>query len=231
MQNFDFQRFYIFLPYPINTNKQISPFLQNPNVKFEEEDGESYSIPDNSKELEDWWEEFYQRNKYPLYCMVLAANSDEHIATLINKHRSELANIAGDKCCFIYFRDIKKAKLLEPFQFKEHVRGVEQVIEILDIQQSQLPCIIFFEQITTDDFVLISMEHKTISEYITFFRDLFTFIYSRREISLEAVKAYNSSVQVKTARKNIMSSVAEIFGHVRKEFISELVKLSLTRLP
>jgi hypothetical protein len=137
MQNLDFGKFKIPPPHPalLGDKTQLEPLQRIPSLKLEEEEENSYSIPDSEAALKYWWAKFNQFHKYPLYCMILATSADENISMLIDEHRQELAEIAGDKCCLIYFRDIEKAKLLEPFQFTEHAKGVMQLIKLVTSQR------------------------------------------------------------------------------------------------
>lgn len=200
---------------------------QMPVIRFEEEEeGASYEIPNSSDELTNWWEKFRLRHKYPLYCMILATEADENIALLVENHREELAKISGDKCCFVYFRDIEKAKLLEQFRFVEHARGVMQFIKIIEVQPNRLPCLLFFEQLTSGKYVYVDIENKSVTELVRFLRELFTFIYSQKTVSLTAVKAFRTSKQVRIAKEALGRNLAQ-FG---KEIIGELIK-SLTKLP
>ncbi len=228
MQNLDFGKFKIPHSHPalLGIKTQKEPMPRIPSLRLEEEDENSYSIPDSEAALKYWWAKFNQNYKYPLYCMILATSADENISTLINEHRQELAEIAGEKCCLIYFRDIEKAKLLEPFQFAEHAKGVTQLIKLIDIQPNQLPCILFFERITTGEFVSIEIGHKTLAELMPYFRDLFTFIYSQHEVSLKTIKAYRFSKQVKATGSIFIENVKQL----SKEIVSDMVK-SLAKLP
>jgi hypothetical protein len=205
---------------------QLAALPRIPAIKLEEDEENSYVIPEGEEALKDWWARFSQDHKYPLYCMILATNADESIATLIDKHRQELAEIAGDKCCLIYFRDIEKAKLLEPFQFAEHATGVTKFIKIIDVQPNQLPCILFFEQITSGEFVLIEVGHKTLAEAMLSFRDIFAFIYSQREVSLRTVKAFRFSTKAKATGRFFMENIKQL----SKEIVTDMVK-SLAKLP
>ena len=205
---------------------------QMPVIRFEEEEdeeeeeGDSYEVPYSSSELEHWWAEFNLRHKYPLYCMVLATGADENVALLVENYREELAKISGDKCCFVYFRDIEKAKLLEPFRFAEHAKGIMQFIKIIEVAPNKLPCLLFFEQLTSGKYVYIDIGGKTVPELIKFLRELFAFIYSQRTVSLLSVKAFRTSKQVQVAKEALSRNLAQ-FG---KELVGELIR-SLTKLP
>lgn len=184
------------------------------------------NMHDSESELEDWWHKFQQRYKYPLYCMVLATEADQSVSSFIEMHRKELAEIVGDKCCLVYFRDSEEAKLLKQFRFNEHADRVMQFIKIIDIQPNKLPCLVFFEQIDSGDFVYVDLGKKSVSELMELFRDLFTFIYKQKEVTLSAVKKYKFSQKVQTTRKNISNNLKQF----SIEMVSELMK-SLLKLP
>jgi len=217
------------LPLDFRPNSAIArhnlPFCDINRLE-EEEDKRSYTVPDSEDELKHWWAKFNLQHKYSLYCMILATDIDENVALLIDKHRKELSDIAGDKCCFVYFRDIEKAKLLEPFHFTEHAKGVIQFIRIIGVQPNKLPCILFFERVTSGEFVYVGMENKTVPELMGFLRELFAFIYSQKEVSLSAVKKFKFSKQVEINREALGKNLMQIC----KEMVVDVIK-SLYRLP
>jgi hypothetical protein len=200
----------------------IKGLIQGPTIKA-----------DSESALADWWKKF---NKYPLYCIILATEADESVALLIEKHRQELAEIAGDKCSIIYFRNFEKAKLLQPFHFADHSKAVMQFIKIIGVQPSKLPCLLFFGQVISSEYVeyvSVPLGGKTVSELMKLFRELFAFIYSRNEVSLSAVQAFNSSERIKiteqTIRKNLAQLSREMLIASRELFVA-LIK-SLTNWP
>jgi hypothetical protein len=192
----------------------------------EEEEGSSYGVPSSEEELGIWWARFRHQYKYPLYCMVLATESDSNVASVIDKYRDELSKIAGDRCCFIYFRDLERAKLLKPFSFHEHAKGVMSFVQLVGIQFSSFPCLLFFENIIGDDYVTVGLENGSESDIVSHIREVFAFIYSRSEISLSAVKAFKFSKHVGVARKSIGKNLTQF----TKEMIGELLK-SITKIP
>lgn len=108
------------------------------NVKAEEEGEEYYGgggewIPTSVDELEKKWIEFAKRFPCSLYCIVLASDSDAEIVPLVENHRLELAEISGTECCFVYFRDIEKAKILTPYKYSEHAKWVYPIANLLEI--------------------------------------------------------------------------------------------------
>jgi hypothetical protein len=217
---------------PFWSSRTSSKYIgQIPTLKFEEEEEEgawyTNGIPEKKEiELLDGWVKFYRSYEYPLYFMIVATEADETIALLMNKHREELSAIAGDKCCHVYFRDIEKAKRLEPFNFTEHSKRIMQLIKIIEIHSNNLPCILFFEQLTSGKYVLVGIENKSVSELIRFLRELFTYIYSKKNVSLSAIKTFKTSTQLEITRKVISKNLIQF----SREMVSELIK-SLTKLP
>ena len=209
-------------------------FAQIPTVKLEEEEEEEeeegfdFSTFDGNSntELSEQWYEFYLRYKYPLYCMILATEADENVARLIEKHRQELTEMAGDKCCLVYFRDIEKAKQLEPFQFAEHAKKIMQFIRIIKVQPNKLPSLLFFERISSGEFVYVEVENRTVPEIMGLLRELFTFIYMQKEVSLSAVRKFKFSKKVQLTRKTLTKNLMQF----SKEMVGELIK-SLAKFP
>lgn len=133
---------------------------------------------------------------------------------------------ARDKCCFIYFRDMEKAKLLEPFCFSDHAKGIMRFIQLIEIQSSNLPCLFFFDRIVEGEYVCVPLGNGTASEIMGHIREVFTYIYSRDEVSLSAVKAFGFSKQVGAAGKTVGKSMMKFF----QDLIMELLK-SLSQAP
>jgi hypothetical protein len=186
-----------------------------------------YSLPKFTKkdanEIDFWWREFVQEDISPLYCMLLATDADESAASLFENHSEELAEIAGDKCCLIYFRDLEKAKLLEPFHFTEHANKVMQLIKIINVPPNRLPCILFFENMSSGKFVYVEIKNKTISELMETWREVFAFIYSKSKVSLSTVRAYDRSKKIGLKKRALSKNISTFSTTMLNELIKSLV--------
>lgn len=205
---------------------QAPPRINDIKLEEEEQEGTSYVIPSNEDELGGWWNRFSQQYRYPLYCMILATEADTNVALLIDKCREELSITARDKCCFVYFRDLEKAKLLEAFRFSEHAKGIIRFIQLIEIQPNNLPCLLFFERIVEGKYVCVPIGNGTVSEIMGRIREVFTYIYSRSEVSLSSVKAFKFSKQVGVAGKTVGKSITQF----AKDVVIDLLR-SLAQVP
>jgi hypothetical protein len=209
---------------------------QMPAMRLEEEEGPEaeeaadYYLDDvgpfdTQGQLEAWWEDFGLRYKYPLYCILLATEADEHVVALAEDHRQELAHMAGDKCCFVYFRDLEKAKRLEPFRFAEHAKGVVQLTKVMSMRPDRLPCLLFFEQLVSGEVVYVDLKRKTVPELVDLLRELFSFLYSKKKVSLSAVKAFRLSKRIVVATTVLGRNLAQLGQGMAGELLKSLVRL------
>ncbi len=170
-------------------NKSIQPKF--PCVKLEEEEAEgcSYEELTTEEEARIWWEAFRRKYNYPLYCIIMATSLDKNVATVVEEHRDELSKIAGQKCCFVYFRDLERARQLFPFNFKEHEKGVMKLIDIIDLERNSLPCLLFFENLTANDYASVGIDSGEPSSLIKNIRDVFTYIHAHQDVSMATERA------------------------------------------
>jgi hypothetical protein len=162
-------------------------------------------VPSNADELSSWWRSFEKDHKYPLYCIILAGNSDQETSALVQNHRTELAEVAGRMGLFVYFRDIERAKNLEPFLSGEHLKWMFPLTRAIPVDFSELPCLLFFEHLESGDYVVFKIGTKSTSEIIALVRQIFDAL--RVE---EPDKIYSSLKQFQRA-KNLKTNARHLF--------------------
>jgi hypothetical protein len=136
-----------------------------------------------SAELEAWWLSFSKRHVYPFYGIILATSHDTEAALFMEKYIGELHQISGKQSCFVYFRDLNRAKQLLPFSMQEHAEGAIALARFLNVPLGQLPCILFFREIDSGDYICISLadlSHQTINELI---RKIFDYLDENSDLS------------------------------------------------
>ena len=127
-------------------------------------------------EIDHWWTVFHNAANFPLYCIILADTSDSEVALLMENYRQEIAEISGKDCCFIYFRDLDKAKNLFPFEYREHTRYVYFIAYFIGIASNKLPCLLFFEKLVSGKYISISLANHTPEEIVVLIREIFSHI-------------------------------------------------------
>src|SRR5260370_6423426 len=158
-----------------------------------------------------WWQKFQAKSIYPLYCIVLGSKTDNEVALLVQNHLAELDAISGDDCCFIFFRNLKRARNLSPFQYSEHARRVYPLAKFVGIDFSMLPCFLFFEQIDSGKYVHISLAGQSEQEIIVLVRTIFDFIRQRKTVSqLTRLKSFKHSQTLKITRKALVENAIQI---------------------
>ncbi len=115
---------------------------------------------------------------------VLASVSDTEVASCVLNHRKEIADISGKDCCFIYFRDLNKAKLFEEFQFFEYAERVYSFVRFLGIKYDILPCIVFFEHIDSGKYACVKLASLTEEQIILRLREIFSHMYTDKNPNL-----------------------------------------------
>lgn len=137
---------------------------------------------ENLSELTDWWDRFSKKHNYPLYCIAMATNTDLDVVALVENQRNELDEVSGESCCFIYFRDLQRAKFLDqPFQYAEHAKWVYPIARLLgeNFKYREIPCFLFFEQIDSGKYLVINLAGSSQQEIIELLREAFGHIQSK----------------------------------------------------
>jgi hypothetical protein len=186
-----------------------------------------YANPDYHylSDIKTWWQKFKERLDYPLYCIILADSSDTEVASFMEKNLSELDAISGRDCCFIYFRDLEKAKSLASFNFQEHVRRVYPLMKFLDLQSSWLPCILFFEQLGEGDYVYISLANLSQQEIMALVRQIFDHLRKRKKSTpLAKLKRFRSARRIQMTGRALLRNIVEVGEDVIVKFFQNLLE-------
>lgn len=212
-----------------------------PYMWFEEEseehEGECYyspepiNITDIIDDIEEYWALFRRRYTYPLYAIFLATEADIEIVTLITHYRSEIAEMSGEDCCFVYFRDIEKAKNLIPFSFSEHARRIYPLARLLEIDIDLIPSILFFENLFAGEYVLFDLRDKSVNEIIELQRHLFSYLRQRSrgrplKNPLRYLKSFARARRVSVTRDTLIRNAVQLSRSVLIEVLKSLVKIS-----
>ncbi len=134
------------------------------------------------EELKTWWKNFQKGHDYPLYGLILATHLDTEVALFAEKYIRDLDVISGKDCCFIYLRDLDRAKKLAPFDFQEQLERTLTLAHILDLWD-QLPLILFFKQLGTGDYVHLSLANLSHQDIYMLVGQIFEHLRKKPESS------------------------------------------------
>jgi hypothetical protein len=161
-----------------------------------------------------------QARKYPIYAIFLATEADTAVVSFIETHRRELADISGKDCCFFYFRDLQRASLLLDWEYAEHAKLVYPTAKMVDIKPGQLPCLLFFRNIASGEYVRISLQNLTSNELLHLMRDIFDHIPAGVEEPFKAIRSYQRAEFWKKSVETVKDNVYEM----GKDLAVDLVK-------
>jgi hypothetical protein len=174
--------------------------------------------------IEGWWREFHEKVNYPLYGTILADKSDIEVAKFAQNYLTELDTISGKDCCFIYFRDLSRAKDLLPFDFSEHAQRVYPLAKLIGVDFKKFPCFLFFEVIDSGQYVYISLAGRSQQEIIALARQIFDHIGCRENSEpLTQLRTFKYSQALKVAERVLLQNAVEIGKETLVESLKSLV--------
>lgn len=147
-------------------------------LEEEEEKREYYEhVPQNVDELKKWANDFHKRVNSPLYGIVLAGKDDFEALSFVQNHHTDLKDISGQDCCFIYFRNLKKAKDFANFlHSRDQAEWAHQIVNLVGISDRQLPGFLFGERIDSGKYVYISLKGLSQQEILDLAREMFEYV-------------------------------------------------------
>ncbi|HEY5002832.1 MAG TPA: hypothetical protein VII61_06755 [Ktedonobacteraceae bacterium] len=171
-----------------------------------------------------WWENFQKRFDYPLYAILLVGGTDIQGVEILVNYRSELDMISDKDCCFIYFRNMNKFKTLAPFDASEHIKLVYSLARFVNLSYDHLPCILFFEQIDSGQYIHISLAGYSEQAIINLIRDIFGFLQQRKNRSqFDQLKRFRISRQIRQTGSDMLVNIMQMGRDVFIEMIKSLV--------
>ncbi|MBL8098358.1 MAG: hypothetical protein JNK81_04210 [Anaerolineales bacterium] len=200
------------------------------SLSAEEEDGggEAYQeVPDSLIELDNTWMKIRSKYKYPMYCVLLAADSDKEVGTMILNNRNEISEIMGKECFFLYFRSLERAKELLPYEHEENSKWAYPIAKLLGINLTELPCLLFFDFFVSGQYTTIKLSDMSQEKVISFLRKEFDLIRHRHPNNpLGTIEKYWLAQRTSVTKKAIAENIKDIGLDVLKDLIKSLIKFS-----
>lgn len=176
-----------------------------------------------------WWVDFQEKSPSPLYCVFLAYSSDLEVVESILEYGDELEILSGDDCCMIFFRDLEKAKLLQPFTYKEHVKSIPIIAQAAGVRYDEFPGLLFFNDFNDGDFVFYKLGGKSTSDIIRDLREIFqdlSAIDDPRK-KLKALRKLQNSHRIISGQKRVLFTLSELGKKMVATIIDEVIKKNI----
>jgi hypothetical protein len=177
-------------------------------------------LPLDKAALEKWWSD--TKTAVPLfrlYAVFLATKLDADVVSFVQSSRPELAELSGKS----YFRESSRAEKLSPWDYSEHEKMVHPVARLIGIEPIQLPCVVFFERITSGKYARVPLRDVSRSDMPYVMRDVFMRIGRDDQNPFRQVCSYNRAVFWRTASKALKRNLYEIAKEVGTEFLKTMV--------
>lgn len=177
----------------------------------------------NRDEIKEWWHEFQRNYSHPLYAVLLAGSSDREVVQLLLNHNDELDAISGSVCGFIFFRDLRRRKNFEPYIYSEYSRRMYPLARYIGIDFSKFPCILFFEQLDSGQYIHVSLQGLSQEEIIILVRKLMSHVrQSKSSRPFDSLRRFKYSQTLVKSSKELGSNVLEIGKAAFVELIKSL---------
>ncbi len=166
---------------------------------------------------------------WALYSVILYTNEDQKLASYIRKHVRDLHNMSGHRCLFFvieepspewrletrqylgklmhkYFDAVWERLGTDSFRPFEKSRAYE-IARQFSIKPSQIPCIVFFSSLQSQEFLaieingLVDSANGTVDEFSQLFRGVFSHAQESMQLGMDTVLD-DLSKRIKKEKKN-----------------------------
>ena len=157
---------------------------------------------DDPRSLREWWHTVLRTNgKYPCYAIFLMLPSDKHATKYFQENIRELHYSSSEDCLILFLGSdfFYTVGLYQDWPLSTHDYWVEastayisqgeslQVANLFDIKLTEFPCIIFFTDIRSSNFAVISLQDLDEEKINWEVRHVFSIIH-------EAVKSHEDII-------------------------------------
>ena len=157
---------------------------------------------DDPRSLREWWYEILRNyGKYPCYAIFLVLPSDKEITEFLKGSGRELHTISDNYCLIIvlgsdFFCTIGLNDEYSVSANTDHITTGEsvQIAKLFNIELTEFPTMVFFEDIRSSDFAIVSLQNLGKDEINRILREVFTVIRKQETNSkkiIESIRNYS----------------------------------------
>jgi len=174
--------------------------------------------------LRNSWETIVKEKSYPIYAIFLCTDIDKAAIEYIDQYWQDLNELSAKDCLiFIFKKHVQRTlnsydidKLYDvTFIFSQKTMAYEayQVARLLNVNYSDIPCLVFFESLDSRDIGIYSLKNMSKDEIAFELRSLFDRI--RENHSFEDLKIYLKRRKITLKVINIGSKVLTILEKLK----------------
>lgn len=181
----------------------------------------------------------HERADYNLFGTVLADSTDVEVAKFMEECHTEINAITGKDCCFIYLRDVKKAKRLVPFKYSEHAQHAYDLAKLFGVDFQIFPCLFFFKEIVPDDlfqfdgkpYVYISLKGLSQQQIVILMRQIFDHLHHNiKSTPLNQLSKFKHAQARQITKQELMKNAAKFGEETFASFLRSFILGLLGRL-
>ena len=184
------------------------------------------SDPDQRRTLREWWHSMLRSHgRYSCYAMLLVLPSDKEMIRYLSKFGLELDLISGQNCLIIVLGNTEFQRLGLDDNFwdvaiREHIFDGHStlVARFFKIGFDKFPCMIFFNDIRSPEYVLLSLKGLLVDEVAEEMRRTFTIIQeaiSNKKNPIKALEDRQALLEIGETSKRFFSKLS---GFAEKTF-------------
>lgn len=189
--------------------------------------------PKDPYSLRKWWHQILRdHGRYSCYAILLVLPLDTEARRYARDFDAELNLISGENCLVIGIgrNDFKRfgfdtwGRLVDMQVSQGHSLKVAQLFEI---DFTQFPCLVVFEDIRSPDHVVITLKGMTTEEIAESMRVIFSIIQkavSDKKSPLAAIESHRNKESFRRAGQDIVSKIRRFAGRTFEVAIESWIK-------
>ena len=178
---------------------------------------------DDARSLREWWYEILRNyGKLPCFAVFLVLPSDKVVVKYLQKAGNELNIISGQQCLIIvlgndYFRTFGLHDEYWIEASANHVTTGEsvQVARLFGIDFPDFPCVVFFDDIRSSDFAVVSLKDLQKDDINRVLREVFSIISQNENDSkalIESIQKYTKKQKLREKEGRLKPIVTSFLG-------------------
>ena len=184
-------------------------------------------LPEGSHELREWWHEILRNHgRFSCYAIFLILPSDNEATRYMTDFGRELDLISGNSCLIIALgrSEFKRIGFDKELRWSEAVK--QQITEgyslevgkVFNINFSEFPCLIVFQNIRSQDYINISLKEMLAEEIAERLRLVFSIVHQATSNSQNSLIALENQLKKERLHKRGQKITDEIKSFSGKTF-------------